>query len=1078
VVGSAMPPRYPHLRAAARRLPLPVAAPLDRLGRGGDVRELFFAVEAFLRTTAVIVKAAYLTAESPPDARLNAALRRNLVMPSMGSWGRFLVAAADVLDDHAVGGRVPGLPALARRLVQDDVGEVIHLRNVVHGHAGAAPSPEIAELVLARGLPVLEDLIEAAAPLREHALVVFREATGTWFRAMGPEPSLDDVVRRSAPALAAPAALVELPGEPLPLFPLVLGTYEGFEPVLSEMAPGPVLVFDGVDIDRRRLLHLGRAGRGHGRAWFDHYRRLVEARRLPLVPLRPDEIEPDALLERSHRALDEVLEAMRDDRIGPRPDQLRLEPRAARLLDAACDGQARLAVLTGEAGVGKSEHLRSLALRARQRGHGVIFVRAVVSLAESERSLKQLLRSVVERQLGIVERAASTLARLAAGLPEGKHVVLLLDGLDELGASPLLRRRLDELLGWIKKVGTTVPPLRVVLSMRSHAWAELDQDPKRGNPLLRPSADLFRPTHKAPGAPEHIGHTIELQPLSQAVVGEQYELLRHGLPGHQPTTPFERLGPGSVRACRTPRLMMRLLKRYHGVRVPHAVAAWDLWLAVIDAQAYRLPGFWGQAAVRRGDRVALLDAFVGAQLEQQTPEPSLEALRLQPPCRLLVQTGREWDVAAELQSEGLIMVRGDPSDPLGRPLVRAADPELNVALHVRGSLRGKQRLCELMDLLSPLEGTPLHPVLRDAVVVSAIVREELREQLSSPTSLPVPLLARAVVGLLQRQAPDEAVRALGAAPREGLLEQVLAVCRAEGCLDLLEPVARSCMLRADTVAAVELVAVCLRHVEAIDDATAWLTEVATQGGRLGAMASLHLAEILRDKGQWRRAVRAYGRVLEGEELQPAERALAQAARGESWIWLGQAQPALEDLDAALETLPHGAPEQLCRILTKRGIALRLMETPVAAAAALARARELARTHGMITEQARVELELGLVAGLLGGHEEAQRRIEAAGAMHRAEGYIKGQKKAAYCLGWLAERRGDREAALRAYRSSLALNEEHFDLLGLALNHTALARLEHSERASYHRDRAERYQRRLQHEDRTDAPELQPMPALP
>ncbi len=141
VVGSAMPPRYPHLRAAARRLPLPVAAPLDRLGRGGDVRELFFAVEAFLRTTAVIVKAAYLTAESPPDARLNAALRRNLVMPSMGSWGRFLVAAADVLDDHAVGGRVPGLPALARRLVQDDVGEVIHLRNVVHGHAGAAPSP-------------------------------------------------------------------------------------------------------------------------------------------------------------------------------------------------------------------------------------------------------------------------------------------------------------------------------------------------------------------------------------------------------------------------------------------------------------------------------------------------------------------------------------------------------------------------------------------------------------------------------------------------------------------------------------------------------------------------------------------------------------------------------------------------------------------------------------------------------------------------------------------------------------------------------------------------------------------------
>ena len=131
------------------------------------------------------------------------------------------------------------------------------------------------------------------------------------------------------------------------------------------------------------------------------------------------------------------------------------------------------------------------------------------------------------------------------------------------------------------------------------------------------------------------------------------------------------------------------------------------------------------------------------------------------------------------------------------------------------------------------------------------------------------------------------------------------------------------------------------------------------------------------------------------------------------------------------------------------------------------AHEIAQKNHFRTEETKVQLELGLVALLLGEDAEARRWIEGALERHEMEGFVKGQKKALHCLGYLNEVACQPDEAIRAYEASLELNQTHFDLLGLILNHQALARLRTGDARALHFARAIAFQAQLAKADQPD-----------
>lgn len=1056
------------LHEAAERLPLVVAKELHALSKAPDeLWHLYNTVEGLLRYTCLLVKSTYLLPGIPPNTQINTLIRRCLILPSMGSWQQFLKGSKPLIDGREIPLNVPGISPLLEALCSAETNEIVRYRNSIHGHGGAVPHQDTVRAVMEVAFPILCDLIEAATPLMEYPLVVFSEQSDTWHSMMGPSIDFTDPVESPRIEFDAPAAVMRLPDGDLPLFPLMVGTFDGFRPDVP-MPQNVVLMFDGVDIDRKRLVYVGQYGRGKGKRWFDDYRILVEAKKIPMVPLKLDEVDSPTLLDRTNRAFEEVVEG--ESESGRyHGEVVRLDERVSGLLDDAVGSTARVVVVAGEAGSGKTTHLLELGLRAIGDGHTAFYIDAGIQLAEAKHAYSMQLRAAVESRLGILEKPEAILTRLQAAVPDGRRVLLILDGLDEMGSPARLRSRLLEITDWLSRNRDKLPSLLVVLAVRTAYYQAVQ---RLGDPLKRIDGEVYKTTRRSPSGADRAESVLWLSSAQLTEVGVRYEVFRSLTRGFRPLTEFKDLSSRIRQACRNPRWMMRLLQTYHGLAVPPLTGGMDLWVKSAREHVYALIDE-GRPMFPR--RFRIVDTLLMTQIASGQQEVAEDVVLANDSLTVIIKQDGHLEALDSLQSCGILKIEGDPKDPFSSsPLIRISEPGLASALHLCGPALRNADVGACKTLIESAKDSQMYPVLNDAVC-EKIARDlieprkpnvwlkDLEPELAAMVLLRAAELGKDVLSYVYQEVPsDEGDQILrDTADLAWSSEQQSLLVQAGEALSQL-PASEQ------TPTSVVCASRLLRHGELVDVAEEWLESLAESDLEIAPIARFQLAEILRDKGRWKQAIVHYSCYLEYPNIATSDRALALGTRGESHIWRQQAEPALADLDAALELVEEEEdPWVACNIHLKRGIARRLLKEPVRAVRELARAGELAREHHLRTEEAKIELELGLVADMLGGMEEAAKRVSRALEMHSRQGFIKGRKKALYCLGYIYEHGGEVEKARDAYLESLELNKTHYDLLGLMLNNFALARLSEEPRRSALLVEAQKYKEKLYLEDRVD-----------
>lgn len=964
------------------QLPMPVAQCVDDYCRTGRNDALFFAVESALRFLATIVKSAYLSEICPPSAAFNNLIRQWLLRPSMGSWWNFLSNARPLIGSGEVPSPFPELHAVLESLASWDVLRVVTLRNDAYGHVGSSPTPEMDAAVATELVPLAARLLGELEVLRRYPLLVFDEQAGHWLRCMGPKPSPE--TRAPTSPAAAATALLSIEEGHLALFPLVLGSFDGYQPTVKSGARETMLVFDGVDLDRKHLVYVGRHGRGHGKRWFDEYRSRLRARRVSILPVKAEDLPGPALLQRVGQAFVEAY--VRAGLMGDiHADIDDLDRSVEGLIDDAIASQARLAVVTGDAGTGKSTHLYAAGQRWTDRGHIVLHVHA--SAFDGTRSFRDALRAALEAQLGLLGSADRVLALAQDALVitqgENARIALLLDGLDETGAPSRVRLLLGEIRDWVLGQVETLPSLRVLIAVRS---AHLEAVQRLGDPLQKVTHLLYRPTRRGTSGHDDVAQAIWLMPAAKgaAEVGQRYERYRLRSPAHRPLTPFSALAPGVQDACNNPRWMVQLLDAFNGREVPALQSSFDLWDGLLQRWVYALTGLPnGPQRPLFPGRVKLVEALVRAQLQAGGTGVLLRTLENDPDAAPLVCRDGHRDELTSLQSLGVVLVEGsDPHDPFADVIVRPMDDGMAAALFANSRIFTASDVTFWAKLVAAHESRPLWTSLADALVVSLARRaahagwstiqpalvevdEVLEAQVWLRTLATTPTVATHAVDGLLNATQDER--------REAVLRALLRLAWSSGQQRSLEGLAEALAAAEPSKhssASVELVASIFRHAERVDDAEPWLNNLAERRIDLHGGALFQLAELLRDKGQWRKAARYYALVA-ATDPDPTRAAHALAGQGECEIWLQEVEPALRHLHEALSRMgEHTTPDVRCNVHLKRGIAARLARRYPMAMSELLTAERLALRHHFRTEQAKVALEMGLVASALGQHDEA------------------------------------------------------------------------------------------------------------
>lgn len=1011
--------RVPDLAAV---LPSPIAWRVRDLDEPEpSLAAAFFAVEAIFRFTALMIKASYLE-QSRPIPAMNALIRRHLSYPSMGAWRSFVVSVHREAPGWGWDPCLPGLANLADAIANAE--RVVQLRNATHGHAGGVLDKVSETETWSTLASTVYSLIEVAGVVLEPALlVVYDDQSGLWRYWRGPVES--GTPTPTPVADGAPAYLI-LPGRvPLPLFPLFLQTFDDF----TEETPGArrnvLLMFDGVDVDRKRLIYMGRHGRGHGARWFAAWRQRLSALRVPIVPFSGDEPEEDALRARFREALDVAL--LDSDQ---QYEAFLVNEGVLGQLNDALSSEARLAVIGGTAGAGKTTVACRVARTWDSAGHPTLLLRA--SMLSGREAVSTAIRASVEGALA----APGDPKRLLRLLSAGPRPVLIIDGVDEVGVGDRVLVFLKELLGWMEDLSAFV-----VLTCRSEVWRDirrLDRERRLGLER-RLTGRLYRPSVKGLSGADDVSDLIRLEALSEMVASKCWDHYRSTLPGLQPLSPWVALPEPVRRACSNPRWMMRALQRWDQVAVP-SVGAWQMWRDWYEAECVSINA---KRAVKELVLLQQKSGEVACRLDDwfRTVSVELESIGWQ------------------LVSSGIWVMYDDLSDADSGPLVAFSSAE--VAAHAWQSVWQFKASTgsAARELAAELSGRPARALMSEAIVTRLADRPRETEGWEWVEDAEV-------AEALLRLDPTEPLSLLSLRPAEARSAVVVMAC--ERALDQGRavdfcPFAERLLGAAPhwlEGPAIWALARILRHGDR-SEVGPLLRRFDGMGAPLAAWAMLAAAEHERESGRWAEAITCYNTAIDSGQLSADLTALGRASRGECWIWRREPMRAIEDLEAALAAADHDTdPFVLCNLRIKRAIAYRLCGRPVLAARELAAAELIAIRGHLAVEAAKISLEKGLTIGLIGVSDEALALVEAALAAHIRLGYLKGQKKAHYCLGWLLERAGRIDEARLAYRASLELNQRRFDRLGLALNHLALSRTDEVHLRGIHLEKASDYARKL------------------
>lgn len=1016
------------MAAAAARLPAPLAWPVAALATERDLFRWFFAAEAIFRFVALLWKSAYL-AEGQPISAMSHLIRRDLSLPSMGSWQRF---CSTVDKRHSAWSWKPELPAVGPlgRAIRK-AGNLVELRNAV-AHGGLVPDEVAAAEIKRRIEPVIEELIKAAcAAFADAELLVRAQPGGGWSSWTGPA---DTGIPCDGPDVAAPAVLRWNAGtQLLPLYPLVIHSADNASEITPFASRGRIMMFDGVSVRDRHVIYVGRHGRVRAPSWFAAWADAVARVRLPLIPASADELDYDLLRTRFDAALDIALERFDSPWARPTLDDTFLSS-----LDVAVlERPGQITLVGGVAGAGKTASLCAAASSWRQRQVPVLLLRAVdVDCHVQGATMSTALAAALETTLCLSSSPAELLALAAA---QGPVPVLIIDGLDELGSVDRAHMMLDSLvaLAEVSRVG-------IVVATRSAFWDDvlrLDRTFRR-NLVDRLRPRLFRPTCKGESGADDASDMLTIRQRHPTEAGEIWESFRGGLAGHQPLSSWSELSPEIREASRNPRWMLSALRAWHGERIPATSSGRALWKA------------WYCAEVNADHpyRVRAVQRLV--ELQQQTGRLDHDLADL-----FVAEDPRRESFGHQLVSSGIWTLGIDPQLPDLGATVEFALPELAVVAWLRLRPLANRDAKALETMALRLADCPAAAILDQAL--ATLIATESAEVLDRWSWVHDAILAEAFLQRAEAGSdPTDLLSIRDENARGELVHRACCLALRSGQVQAVLP-ALARLLDAEpswaTGPLIWTMARVLRHGERSGIAST-LERYIGRSGSTGAHAALALAEYQRECGRWRVAIEWFDAAeARATELPNTLRPLLLAARGECRIWLMEPEAARADLDRAMSQLDESADAFVrCNVHVKRAVAYRLMGQVVRAANDLAAAESLALLHQLDVEYGKVQLEKALVLGLVDGEREGLEFVEKALNLHTRLGFLKGRKKALHCRGWLLERVGRLDEAREDYMASLELNRDPFDRLGLAVNHHALARMTTGVDAAYHRARAARY----------------------
>ena len=1071
------------LELARRKLPFPIARRAGEALERDSLASLLFLTEATLRFSSVVAKAAYLCLAPAPMTDVNKAIGR-LLHPSMGSWWGFLQAVRPYFDDGSIPEPCTGFASSLSILSSDDMGKLVQLRNEALGHFGGEIPDDWAADLKDDIADSVVDLLDAARVFDSTTLLVWDSHQETWLRCLGETPEIS-----TSPELdprEAPAVLLGADGRSLRLFPLVVTCFEGYKPRLAGGGTERVLVFDGVDIYRKQIVYMGQYGRGIGRAWFQEYRDLLARSSCSPIPGTLADLEEGELRARAIEAYHRVHESAKAlGTVHPGVEQLDDNTQSA--IKDAIDGGSRALIVSGAAGIGKTAHLHGAATASIDRGHVPVLFSAKELLGNPKQRWTKSLQQAVGAHWSVVPGGAAleTLCTEVAAYEGDRpaRVVLMLDGLDEIGHPQRVHEAWDEIRTWWAGAGSRIPGLFLVVSLRDSLVDSLE---RRGASL--DLEGLYHPTGKSRTGSDAIDRVLWLLPPSQGsvdVVGARYERFRALAPDCRPRTSFDDLEPETRDACRNARWMILLLKHFHDEDIPPLVGPVDLWRHYATKHVFAEGvGRKGRPKLLHPDRARLVKRVLELHSQHDLRAPELDELCSDPSMARLADRMGE-DVLTILESIGVLSVEpSDEGDIFSPTTIKIENDHLLVALFVETWTRTAD-LRGIAGIVRDRRQSPRWHVLADAFAMTlARVVEDRPEPVSAIFHELEPIAAhRAVLAMIGQGVEATLITDLllemEPDARAETLVSVLAQAWTSGSQARLAPLAQE-LMNVDPVdwsePLVELVATTLRFT---DDSSlhAWLGEAGGLREDLAACIHFHAAEACREKGRWRVARDLYTRSLEREDTS-SRRALALAARGESSSWLGEHAAALRDLQAAHDQLGESPAFDIrCNLHIKRAISARIAARYPLAVAELLEAEKIALSHGFVTEVAKILIEKGLVALAFELEEECFSCLEIALEKHRAQGSVKGQKKALYCLGRAHVQFKRPAKALDYLRESLALNEHYFDLLGLDVCHRSIAGIlaaSDEGAATKHIEKADAFRhRRLTSLDRSmDALELQ------
>ena len=1034
------------LNSYSKNFPHPIAYNIHDFLVMGNFESLVFEVEAILRYTTLIVKSLYLKPECPVNEKINLELQKVMTLPSMGKWLNFLKNINKIKDEAAFPILMDDLEHFFHTFDLKKFDPFVSLRNHRLGHPGRLLDQNEKEELIETYWDRFIEILDAISFWRKYNLLVIKSEEDGFINAMGTS-NFDTVTDSSGLEIQSPMTLLSANGQVWPIFPLLISVFEGFQSDNPKNISSPVLLFDGADISAKRIVYMGTYGRGFGKRWFKAYQALIRSKNIPMTPLDFDNV--DDLKSRFDQSLKYVFRSNRENDPDFLPGLIRYDVSIFNNIQLMTESSARLLIVSGNAGTGKTSNCIKAALDLSEAGSLVLFVQAAGIIDKPESGFKHILSTIFTRYLSILftrKSYAEDLQNLCKF--ENKRMIIFLDGLDEIGSAKQIKVLLSGLYEFLRGPFKSFSLFSIILTVRS---AYLD-DAKLRDKLDKMGSEIFHPDVNQPFKGFTPGNYLEIPSPAKKEVEARFEHFREHSSQHQSSTSFQSLPISLKNACKNPRWMMNLLRIFNGKNINNKVTPYQLWIDYARKYIYQIIEKGGKPIPLWRSRAVVMDFIIKIQLEKDSAEIELdqimEMINKSPNKKNIAMR----DALTELESLNFFTTVVKGEDCFSSPIiVRFFDHSLISALHFLGPVLRLADIDKLLALDQDLKNTKIEEIVRRAIALKLFEIFDPKDvsfsTISSFSDRVVSdfiILLSAIEKKDKNQILSKLLFELAQKHRNMIFKNIDRSLRFSDDYSNFIPCAEEIITNQaffHTVETVLFIANIFKSSGLSKNLLNWLEKLIVQQNNPDKEILYLVADIYRSRGQWVKAVNAYDNIISSAESRNIVQIKAIIGKTESLAWLDKHDAAIELLNSLDdETLLKMSWDLKFKYFVKLGIILRISGTLIKAYKNFEQALQISRQYNYSRGNGTALLERSLVAAEFGDFEQAVSDIDHTISIFIETQYIRGLKKAYYCRGYINEKMLNITSAIKSYTRSLKLNEEYFDELGVYLNHSALARI--------------------------------------